>query len=97
MFLVNTRLDIQFAVHQCARFNHNPKQSHHNAVKKIVRYLKETQKDGKDRGLTFDVDSVREPPKMDADFSGLWNVENNGDPVRSKSGAGFVCLLVTTQ
>ena len=25
MFLVNTRPDVQFAVHQCARFNHNPK------------------------------------------------------------------------
>ena len=27
MFLVNTRPDIQFAVHQCARFTHSPKHS----------------------------------------------------------------------
>ena len=36
MFLVNTRCDIQFAVHQCARFTHNPKESHTNAIKKIM-------------------------------------------------------------
>ncbi len=31
----NTRPDIQFAVHQCARFTHGPKQSHAEAVKRI--------------------------------------------------------------
>ena len=34
----NTRPDIQFAVHQVARFSHSPKQSHAQAVKRIVRY-----------------------------------------------------------
>ena len=99
MFLVNTRPDIQFAVHQCARFNHNPKQSHHNAVKKIVRYLKATQKDGKDRGLTFDVGSIGEPPKIechvDADFAGLWNVEHNDDPayITNLSLIGYILVI----
>ena len=34
----NTRPDLQFAVHQAARFTHNPKHSHAQAVKRIVRY-----------------------------------------------------------
>ena len=97
MFLVNTRPDIQFAVHQCARFNHNPKKSHFNAVKRIVRYLKATQENGRDRGLTFDVGGVDEIPKVecfvDADFAGLWNVEHNDDPVSSKSRKGFVMFI----
>ena len=49
MFLVNTRPDIQFAVHQCAWLTHSPKHSHMLAVKRIIRYLKHTQEDGKDR------------------------------------------------
>ena len=55
MFLVNTRLDIQFAVHQCACFTYSPKHSHMLAVKRIIRYLKHTQEEGKDRGLTFEI------------------------------------------
>ncbi len=42
----NLRPDIQFAVHQCARFTHGPKQSHAKAIKRICRYLKGTQTKG---------------------------------------------------
>ena len=45
----NTRPDISFAVHQCARFTHNTKVSHETAVKRICRYLQVT----KDNGLVF--------------------------------------------
>ena len=45
----NTRPDISFAVHQCARFTHNTKVSHGIAVKRIFRYLQGT----KDNGLVF--------------------------------------------
>jgi hypothetical protein len=38
----STRPDIAYAVHQCARFTANPKLSHAEAVKNIVRYLKGT-------------------------------------------------------
>ena len=38
MFPVNTSPDIQFAVHQCARFTHSPKHSHSFAVKRAVSY-----------------------------------------------------------
>jgi len=42
----NTRPDITFAVSQVARFSHDPKVSHANAVKVIIRYLKGTRKEG---------------------------------------------------
>ena len=45
----NTRPDISFAVHQCARFTHNTKASHETAVKRICRYLRGT----KDNDLVF--------------------------------------------
>ena len=40
MYLTHTRPDTQFAVHQCAKFAHQPRESHGNAIKKICRYLK---------------------------------------------------------
>jgi Reverse transcriptase (RNA-dependent DNA polymerase) len=86
----NSRPDIQFAVHQCARFTHNPKQSHGDAVKRICCYLQGT----KNRGLIF------QPTKTmtldcysDADFAGLWNYEDDQDPVCVKSRTGYVLTL----
>ena len=74
MFLVNTRPDIQFAVHQCAWSIHSTKNSHMLAVKRVIRYLNHTLEDGKDRGLTFELGG-NEIPKIecyvDADFAGL--------------------------
>ena len=65
----NTRPDISFAVHQCARFTQNTKVSHETSVKRIYRYLQGTE----DNGLVFN------PSKTlvvdfyaDADFAGLW-------------------------
>jgi len=49
LYLVNTRPDIQFAVHQCARFTHAPRDCHAQAVKRICRYLQGT----KEKGLVF--------------------------------------------
>jgi hypothetical protein len=84
----NSRPDIQFAVHQCAQFTHNPKQSHRVAIKQICRYLP------KNRGLVF------QPTKemtlgcySDADFAGLWNYEDDQDPVCVKSHTGYVLTL----
>ena len=70
LYLVsNTRPDISFAVHQCARFTHNTKASHETAVKKICWYLQGT----KDNDIVFN------PSKKlvvgfyaDAYFAGLW-------------------------
>ena len=86
----NTRPDIQFAVHQVARFSHSPKQSHGQAIKRIVRYLAGT----KDRGIQFQPDlKAGLDCYVDADFAGLHGYEDDQDPVSVKSRTGFVLTL----
>jgi len=86
----NSRPDIQYAVHQCARFTHAPKQSHQQAVMRICHYLKATE----DKGLSFKPSNeLTLDCYADADFAGLYNVENHSDPVCVKSRTGFVLLL----
>ncbi len=88
MYLVHTHPDIQFAVHQCAKFTHNPKESHANAVKKICRHLKGTE----DRGIKFkreisDPEGVlRVDCCVDASFAPLWNLETSDDSSKSRTG-----------
>ena len=86
----NSRPEIAFAVHQCARFTHNPKVSHGQAVKRICRYLKGT----KDRGM------ILTPSKnltvdcyVDSDFAGQWNAEDPQDPLCVKSRTGYVLMV----
>ena len=87
----NSRPDIQYAVHQCARFTHFPKRSHEDAILRICRYLKGTST----RGLCFapDKDNMTLDCYADADFAGLYNIENVQDPVSVKSRTGF-CLTL---
>jgi hypothetical protein len=42
LYLTATRLDIQFSVCLCARFQASPRTSHRQAVKRIFRYLRHT-------------------------------------------------------
>ena len=86
----NSRSEIAYVVHQCARFTHNPKASHGAAVKQICLYLQGT----KTKGL------ILKPSKqltvdcfVDADFAGQWNVENPEDPLCVKSQTGYVLLV----
>ena len=86
----NSRPDIAFAVHQCARFTHCPKRVHEVALKRIARYLRGT----KDKGM------IIQPSKdlkldlyVDADFAGLWNSEDANDPTCVKSRTGYVITL----
>ena len=91
MYLANnTRPDIAYATHQCARFTHKPRASHALAIKRIVRYLIGT----KDKGL------ILEPSKdimvdcyVDADFAGLYNIEDCQDPISAKSRTGYILML----
>lgn len=86
----NSRPDIAFAVNQCARYCSNPTLTHEIAVKRIVRYLKQTR----DRGmiispkpnLTLDL-------YVDADFAGLWNLSDTDDPSVVRSRTGYVITL----
>ena len=83
MYLINTRCDIQFAVHQCARFSHQPKRAHGMAVRRIVHYLHSM----KDQGLDFKVcqGPITFDDYVDADFAGLFGYEDNQDPSSAKS------------
>jgi histone deacetylase 1/2 len=86
----DSRPDIQFAVHQCARFTHNPKKSHAAAIKRICRYLQAT----KGKGLEFTPTKKMELDcYVDADFAGLWKHESDQDPVCVKSRTGYVITL----
>lgn len=86
----NSRPDIAYAVNQVARFTHDPKEIHSRAFKKIVRYLKGTR----DKGLI-----MRPQPHIcldcyvDANFGGLFGVEDSQNPVSVKSRTGYVTMM----
>jgi len=67
LYLTASRPDISFAVGVCARFQASAKESHLNASKKILRYLKGTQSVGLwyPRGGSFELMGY-----SDADFAG---------------------------
>jgi hypothetical protein len=68
-YLTATRLDIQFSVCLCARFQASPRTSHRQAVKRIYRYLGHTT----DFGLWYSASSsLALHGFSDADFAGCW-------------------------
>lgn len=82
-----TRPDIQFAVHQCARFCEDPKLSHEKAIKRIVRYLKRTR----EQGLIMHVDKAKGLEcYVDADFAGGFNKEKPTNPRDCLSRTGYI-------
>ena len=86
----NSRPDIAFAVHAAARHTHHPKRIHEVAVKRIARYLKGTR----DRGMLIrPTTNCQLDLFVDADFAGLWNVQEANDPVTLRSRSGFVATL----
>ena len=92
MYLANnSRPDIAFAVHQCARFTHSPKESHASAVKKILRYLKGTATQGMtiSPSSPFQIDCY-----VDADFAGLFGIESDQDPICVKSRTGYLIMFM---
>jgi hypothetical protein len=44
LYVTTSRLDVMFSVCMCARFQDTPRESHLKATKRILRYLKHTQK-----------------------------------------------------
>jgi Reverse transcriptase (RNA-dependent DNA polymerase) len=82
--------DITYVVSQCARFVHNPRQSHEQTLIQIGQYLKGTI----DKGLIFKPSSMlRIDCYVDADFAGLWPHEDKEDPICVKSRSGYVILI----
>ena len=92
----STRPDISFAVHQCARFSSDPKQSHVAALRRIGRYLQGT----KDKGLIINPNKDQKMEVWtDADFAGNYLKENphiDVDSMTSKSQSGYVITFAGT-
>ena len=86
----HSRPELAYAVHAAARFSHNPKASHEEAVKRICRYLKGTLESGLILKPTadFSLDCY-----VDADFAGLYGYEDSADPISVKSRTGYVMLF----
>jgi len=63
----STRPDIAYAIHQCARFMSNPRESHKQALLRIGRYLMATT----EAGIIF-----KPKKRCDPDFCGNWRVES---------------------
>ena len=82
--------DIAFAVHQCAQYTFEPKDTHVTALKCIGQYLKGTH----DKGLTLNpTEDLTIDCYPDADFAGLWGYENSQDPHCIRSRTGYVITL----
>ena len=83
----STRPDIAYAVYQLARYSSQPKESHGEAVKWLVKYLKYTRNEG----LIFDPSKNKNGLEVyaDADFVGNWNratAEHDFSTAKSRSG-----------
>jgi hypothetical protein len=84
----NTRPDIEYDVHQCARFQCNPRKPHADAIKHIGRYLIGTR----DKSLIFKStgDLSKFECYVDADFAGNYTQEYCEDSNSVKSRTGCV-------
>jgi hypothetical protein len=86
----NTRPDISYAVSQVAHFNHNPKQSHAQAVKMILHYLKGTS----DKGMIMKpAGALALDDWADANFCGLFHSDPDSSPTSVKSRTGYIITL----
>ena len=84
----SSRPDISYAVHQCARFSHDPKVTHGQAIIHLVKYLHGTR----DKGIILHPnDDHNLHCHVDADFCGNWNkLTAMHDASTAKSRTGFV-------
>ena len=82
LYLITSRPNVQLNMGICARFQSNPKQSHFNTVKRILRYLVSTTNLGLwyEKGTIYDVIGY-----CDADFA--------GSKVERKSTSGYCYFL----
>jgi hypothetical protein len=81
----SSRPDISMAVHQCARFNNNPKAIHERAIRHIGKYLLGT----KNHGILYQPDPTKGiEVYVDADFAGGWSKADaeNAENVMSRTG-----------
>ncbi|KAL7548588.1 hypothetical protein ACHAWF_011864 [Thalassiosira exigua] len=89
-YLNHTRPDCAFAIHQCAWYTFEPKESHEDAVRRIGHCLKVAM----DKGLVLDPsDDLTIDCYYNADFAGLWGHEHPQDPHCVRSRTGYVITL----
>jgi hypothetical protein len=89
MYLANnTRSDIAFATHQCARFSNDPREPHGKAVLHIALYLNGTRDLG--TFITPNIHNLTLDCYADADFAGGFKVEDSESPNSTRSRTGFV-------
>jgi hypothetical protein len=87
--------DCAFAIHQCARFSHDPREAHASALKRLACYLKKTMNDG----LRIRPDKRKLHSLhlwADADFAGVWGKEDPQDPTCVRSRTGVLVTLGDT-
>jgi Reverse transcriptase (RNA-dependent DNA polymerase) len=88
----HSRPDIMFAVSQCARYTHNPRRKHEQALERIGQYLKGTREQGlimkPQLGAVLQIDAY-----VDADFAGMWGYEDKNDPTCVKSRTGYMIFI----
>jgi hypothetical protein len=84
-----SRLDISFAVHQCARFCERPKIEHTAAVKRIGRYLLSSI----DQGIICTPGKSSLTSYVDASFLPEWyRSRAMDDPITAHSRTGYVIM-----
>jgi hypothetical protein len=90
-YLVNsTQPDLAYAVHQCARFSNDPKRSHEQAVKRILRYLLYLKRSDT-RGVRFSPELSKSlEVYVDASFAGDWNTVWSEEPTSIMSRTGYL-------
>ena len=84
-----TRPDISMAIHQCARFNTDPKLLHERAVKRICKYILGS----KGKGYICVPDFSNSIQWfVCADFVGCWTPEEHCDPENCLSRTGYIIM-----
>ena len=82
--------EIAYSVHQCARFCANPKHSHDQAVKMIVRYLVYIQRINQ-LGIRYIPDHDKSlEAYVDASFAGSWNKTWGDEATSVMSRTSFI-------
>ena len=84
-----SRPELAMAIHQCVRFNNDPKLSHERAIIRICRYLLSTELKG----------MIYKPNRLlglqcfvDADFASGWTQVDANNPENLMSRTGFVIM-----
>ena len=82
LYLTASRPDLQLSVEICAIFQSNPKQSHLNDIKRILRYLVGTI----NLGIWYEKSTA-------CDITGYYDVDFVADRVERKRTSGCCCFL----